>query len=218
MTIVFDFDGTIHNTLRLYGQAFRQSYAFLVEQRVAPPRRYTDEEVSVYLGMSAPDMWRTFMPQLPQALKDEASAVIGRAMIAGVKRGEAVLYDGIAETLRQLKAQGHCLLILSNCRVAYMDAHRQAEGLDDYFTDYFCAEQYNFIPKEQIFPLLAARYPDEHYCMVGDRSSDIQVGIVHHIPTIGCLYGFGSAEELSHADYTVHTPAEILSVTARLRT
>lgn len=216
MTIVFDFDGTIHNTLRLYGHAFRQAYALLVQEGLAAPKVYTDEAVSVYLGMSAPDMWQNFMPDLPSAWKETASAAIGRAMIEGVLHGQAVLYDGIPETLRQLQAQGCRLLMLSNCREAYMDAHRKANALDRYFTDYFCAERYGFMPKEQIFPLLAAQYPDDTYVMVGDRDSDIRVGTVNGIPTIGCLYGFGSQEELSQADYIVQAPAEIVTVVANL--
>ena len=212
MTILFDFDGTLHNTRRLYGQAFRCAYAMLVREGFAPEKTYTDEEVSIYLGMTAPDMWNTFMPSLPQEMKEKAGAVIGRELIEGIRRGEAVLYDGIRPALQVLKEQGHRLLVLSNCREAYMKAHRQALGLDEWFEDYFCGETYDFCPKEQIFPFIRQRYPDSAYCMIGDRASDIQVGLANGIPTIGCLYGFGDPEELSQATQTVHAPAEIPAV------
>ena len=111
MTILFDFDGTLHNTRRLYGQAFRCAYAMLVREGFAPEKTYTDEEVSIYLGMTAPDMWNTFMPSLPQEMKEKAGAVIGRELIEGIRRGEAVLYDGIRPALQVLKEQGHRLLV-----------------------------------------------------------------------------------------------------------
>ena len=209
MTVIFDFDGTIHNTARLYGQAFRKAYAMLVQEGFALPKDYTDEEVSIFLGVSAPDMWQTFMPHLPQEMKERASRTIGREMIAGVQRGEAVLYDGVIPVLKELKAQGCRLLMLSNCREAYMDAHRQALGLDAYFSAYFCAETYHFQPKEQIFRILKGLYPDTAYVMVGDRASDIQVGLVHHIPTVGCLYGFAAPDELAQADALVTLPAQL---------
>lgn len=209
MTVIFDFDGTIHNTKHLYGCAFRKAYAMLVKEGYAPPRTYTDEDVSGYLGVSVPVMWQSFMPDLPQDIRHKASMMIGQEMIDGVERGEAVVYEGIFEALALLRQSGCRLLILSNCREAYMNAHRKALGLDNYFDGYFCAESFGFIPKEQIFPLLAERFPDTRYIMTGDRASDLQVGLTNHIPTIGCLYGFAEPDELSEADILVHTPQEI---------
>lgn len=81
MTLVFDWDGTLHNTLRLYGRAFRATYRELVRSGYAPVRDYSDWEVSTYLGMNAADMWNAFMPQLPQPIKQAASDRIGREMV-----------------------------------------------------------------------------------------------------------------------------------------
>lgn len=209
MTIVFDYDGTLHNTKRLYGCAFRKGYAMLVQEGYATERYYADDEISCWLGVNAPDMWHSFMPGLPEEMMQKASMLIGQEMISGVLRGEAVLYDGVTEMLRELKDAGNRLMILSNCRHAYMDAHRQALGLDSFFDAYFCAEDYGFIPKEDIFKELQRLYPDDRYIMVGDRASDIEVGIRHHIPTIGCLYGFADEGELQAASVTVSSPQEI---------
>ena len=33
-TIIFDYDGTIHNTLGIYEPAFREAYQWLAEQNV----------------------------------------------------------------------------------------------------------------------------------------------------------------------------------------
>lgn len=209
MTLIFDYDGTLHNTAHLYGCAFRKAYAMLVEEGYAVERDYRDEDVSHYLGVSAPDMWHQFMPQLPEPLMKRASAMIGQEMIDGVLSGQAILYDGIPETLDTLKAMNYRLVILSNCRHAYMEAHRKALGLDRWFTDYFCAEDYGFIPKEDIFPILRQRCPDDSYLMIGDRSSDFRVGTINGLPTIGCAYGFGTEEELAVCDFVIQTPPEL---------
>ena len=81
MTLIFDWDGTLHNTLHLYGKAFRIAYRELVESGYAPPKYYSDEEMSQYLGMNAPDMWNAFMPELPQEVKKAASDQVGREMV-----------------------------------------------------------------------------------------------------------------------------------------
>ena len=214
MTLIFDYDGTLHNTLRLYGCAFRKAYALLVEKGYAPPRLYRDEEVSGYLGVSAPDMWADFMPELPEEVWQRASAIIGKEMIDGVLGGKAVLYDGVIPMLNDLQQQGFRLLILSNCRRAYMDAHRQALGLDRWFEGYFCAEEYGFIPKEDIFPILAKAFPDSTYVMIGDRASDFRVGTVNGLKTIGCVYGFGTKEELTCCSAVIHSPKELPALLA----
>ncbi len=215
-TAVFDFDGTIHNTKKLYGRAFRKAYSMLVSEGYAKERDYTDDEVSVYLGMSAPDMWHSFMPELAKPVMERASMLIGREMTEGVLSGKAVLYSGIAEVLTALRSRGIRLMILSNCRHGYMEAHREALGLDKWFDDYFCGEDYGFIPKDEIFRILMNKYPDSSYIMIGDRASDIDAGIKNGIPAIGCLYGFGSSDELSSATALAYSPQDILSLTEKL--
>ena len=215
-TVVFDFDGTIHDTKRLYGSAFRTAYEFLVNGGYAEPALYSDDDVSKYLGMTAPEMWQSFMPQLPPETREEAGAIIGREMNKGVLGGKAVMYSGIDEALTELKKRGCSLMILSNCRHSYMEAHRTALGLDKWVDDYFCGEDYGFIPKEDIFTLIMQKYPSRSFVMVGDRASDIAAGVKNGVPSVGCLYGFGSPEELAQASCTVSSPRGLVTAIEKL--
>ena len=208
MTLVFDWDGTLHDTLHLYGRAFRCAYEELVRLGYAPPRIYSDREVSIYLGMNAVDMWNAFMPELPQAVRQAASERIGSEMVKLIRQGEAVLYDGVPAILDELTAQGHTLVFLSNCKHAYQQAHRAYFGLDRWFSGYFCCEDYGNRPKEEIFPSIAAHFAGR-YMVIGDRASDFRVARIHGLSSIGCGYGFGTREELAMADVVVETCKEI---------
>lgn len=210
MTLVFDYDGTLHNTKHIYGCAFRKAYSMLVDEGYAEQRKYTDEDVSKYLGVNAPDMWNDFMPELPDEMKHKASMAIGSEMVEGVLGGRALLFKGITDVLTKLKRKGYRMLILSNCRHSYMEAHRKALDLDRWFEGYFCAEDYSFIPKEEIFYDIKNKYPDSKYIMIGDRGSDFRVGQLHGIKTIGCAYGFGTEAERKLCDITVNSPSELL--------
>lgn len=207
-TLIFDWDGTLHNTKHLYGCAFRTAYRWLVSEGYAPQRNYTDEEVSVYLGMNSRDMWNTFMPCLPQHIKEKASDLVGKEMVAAVCAGKAELYPGAMEMLGTLKRQGFRMVFLSNCKHAYMEAHRRWFQLDRWFTGYYCCQDYDFIPKERIFPDIQKAFPGG-FVVIGDRASDLKIAKVHGLASIGCAYGFGTAEELKTASLIVHDVSQI---------
>lgn len=216
MTLVFDYDGTLHDTAAPYGVAVREAAAWLAAQGCPPRRELTDAALTRYLGMTAPEMWADFMPGLEEGLRREASARIGRAMIRQVLSGQSRLYPGIPEALEALRRAGHRLLMLSNCARSYMDAQREAFGLDRWFEGYYCAGDYGFRPKEEVFSVLRGEHPDRAYCMIGDRASDIRVATVHGLPSVGCAYGFGTAAELADAALRVQSPAELPAAVAAL--
>lgn len=76
--------------------------------------------------------------------------------------------------LEQLRAQGYTLVFLSNCRHSYQEAHRRYWGLDRWFSGYFCCEDYENRPKEEIFPHIAAQF-SRPYVVIGDRASDFML-------------------------------------------
>ncbi len=207
-TLIFDWDGTLHNTKALYGRAFRDAYAWLVAEGYAPAWVYTDDEVSHFLGMNAPDMWHSFMPQLPEAVWQEGSARIGQGMLDQIAAGSARLFPHAEEVLTALKGEGYHLVFLSNCKRAYMQAHCRAFGLERYFEGFYCCEDYAFAPKTEIFPHIAARFPGD-YCVIGDRTSDLDVGNVWGFPSIACAYGYGTPEEWQQATLVAQSVAEL---------
>lgn len=82
-------------------------------------------------------------------------------------------------------------------------------GIDHLFAATYCAEEFGFIPKWQIYQQVAPQhaYPQ---VMVGDRFHDIEVATRAGIPSIGCAYGYGDPSELEAATITVDSPAQIV--------
>ncbi len=202
MTIIFDYDGTLHNTARLYYSAIRGVCDKLAEDGFAEKKELSERQISRYLGMTPMQMWDDFMPDLPDEVKERASRMAGELMERNIYH-DAQLYDGATELLEQLKANGCRLIILSNSYSSYIDAHRERFGLDRFFDDYFTAEEYGFTPKYKIVPIIMGKYPDREYALVGDRSSDLEAAKKNGLPFAACLYGFGSELELSGSDAEV---------------
>ena len=83
-TIIFDYDGTIHQTLGIYEPAFRETYQWLTEQKVAEEQKIASSKIAGWLGLNSKEMWDTFMPELDQKYKDQASKMVGERMIEQV--------------------------------------------------------------------------------------------------------------------------------------
>lgn len=207
-TLFFDYDGTLHNSIKIYGPAFRKAYDYLMANGLAENRQWTDKEISYWLGFNPRDMWRTFMPQLDEAVKSACSTIIGDEMNKLIKKGKTELYEGALETLAYLKDRGYKLVFISNCKTLYKDHHRQLFQLDQYFEEFACSEEYDFIPKQDILKIIKSKYP-ENMAIIGDRNQDIEAGVRNKIFTIGCRYGFPHIGELDDADMLIDDIREL---------
>ena len=114
-TLIFDFDGTIHDTIHVYFPAFLKGYQYLVDHDMAEPQTFTPKEVSIWLGYNSDDMWKTFMPNCPEVFQNKAKSIIGDEMRLGLESGKGMLYDGAHDVLSELVERGYKLVFLSNC-------------------------------------------------------------------------------------------------------
>lgn len=201
-TVVFDYDGTIHDSGEPYIKGFQKAYAYLVEKGFAEERVFKKEEMTCWLGYSSTEMWKAFMPELPETEKEKASDIIRSETMLQVKGHNSRLYDGAEETLLYLKERGYHVLYLSNCRPYYRQMHTETFHLERFFEEMYCAGDYQFAPKYEIFKEIMKKYPSE-YIMIGDRFHDMEAAKYCRAYAVGCAYGFGSEEELAEADVQI---------------
>lgn len=213
--LVFDYDGTLHETMRIYGPAFRMNYKILVSKRLMPERSFTDEEISHWLGFSPIDMWNTFAPDLPEAEKAASSVRIQEEMGRLIENGTAELYAGVPELLTSLKKSGYRIFLLSNCKTIYLERHRKRFSLDRWFDGYYWSEGEHWIPKPEIMRKILTEHPGPSV-MIGDRFLDLEAGTKNGLPTIGCSYGYGTPEEMRAATLVADSPQELPALIRRI--
>lgn len=210
-TIIFDYDGTLHDSRANYIVAFKMAYNYLIENEKADPREWKDEEITKWLGYSSKDMWGNFMPNLDAEHQATASKIIGETLLEKVLAKESTLYTGALETLDYLRDKGYQLIFLSNCSEKYMNAHQKVFQLNQYFEDMYCTETFDYDAKYKIFELIEKQYK-EKFLIVGDRIQDFEISHYHNLVSIGCNYGFGSEEELQQSDLRINAIQELQDI------
>lgn len=201
--LIFDYDGTIHNSMKTYAPAFRNTCRWLYENGYTSGlKEYSDKQISYWLGFNSTDMWSQFMPELEQEIREKARIMLGNDMAEKVENGEGALFKYADDVLSELRNNDYNLIFLSNCRVHYMERHKRVFGLDRFFSYFYCCEDFNFIPKYEIFRKIKPAH-DGDFIVIGDRFHDIETATKNNLRSIGCGYGYGSPEELEKSDIIV---------------
>ena len=78
--LIFDYDGTLHQSMLTYAPAFRATCKMLADNGYMAEREFTDEEISYWLGFNSTDMWNNFLPDVPADVKENARIFLGQDM------------------------------------------------------------------------------------------------------------------------------------------
>ena len=112
--LVFDYDGTLHETMRVYKPGIGGAVKWLRSEHGIAVNMPSDRRIKKWLGMNTAEMWEDFMPGLPPSLKQEAGRLVGRIMHEEIRAGHGRWYPGVKERLNILKQEGYAMGVFSN--------------------------------------------------------------------------------------------------------
>ena len=146
---------------------------------------------------------------LAKILNVEADHVLAEQALMGYRERFAVkglyenhVFEGVAETLAELKRRGYRLFVATAKPTVYAKQILEHFDLAQYFTDIHGSELNGERTNkaELIQYILAQQKLQADQClMVGDREHDIFGARQNGIDTIAVNYGYGSQEELALA-------------------
>ena len=146
---------------------------------------------------------------LAKILNVEADHVLAEQALMGYRERFAVkglyenhVFEGVAETLAELKRRGYRLFLATAKPTVYAKQILEHFDLAQYFTDIYGSELNGDRTNkaELIQYILAQQKLQADQCMmVGDREHDIFGARQNGIDTIAVNYGYGSQEELALA-------------------
>lgn len=201
-TLIFDFDGTIADTL---GETRR------IFNLIAPDygiRQVAEEELNALRHLSLKELLSHL--DIP---KRRVPALISRG--TGMMRGNITqlkLIDGMAEVLVELRRHARSFGILTSNTTANVDLFLQTHGLSDQFD--FVSSTSKLTGKSKHLKAIRKTFSvrPEEMLYIGDELRDVHASKKAGIPIAAVSWGFNSRESLvaSEPNYIFDQPADFL--------
>lgn len=209
--MIFDMDGTLFRTETILIDAYYKMFDTLREEMLYAGETPPVENILNSLGMLLAAIWDRVMPDASLEVHRRADDLLLQYEIEALQHGNPQLYEGVEETLRELKARGIRLFVASNGLEQYVKDVAHYTGIKPLFDDLFSAGEYNTKSKVDLVQILLEKHNIRSAWMVGDRSSDIEAALGNRLVAVGCDYAnFRSAGELDGAHIRVASFTDIL--------
>lgn len=209
-SIIFDFDGTLHNTIKIYYPAFSEGVKILREHGFAKDFELSEENVSKFLGEKPNFAYDLLAKDADEKLKKDVMTLVGKKMDENIASGIGELYKGTVKVLEELY-QNYDLYILSNCRESYLENALDVYKIKKYFKNYYAAETFDYIPKDEIIKKERKNLREE-IIFIGDRHHDMEAARKNNLKCIFCSYGFGDESEGKDANCKISSIEELLEI------
>lgn len=192
-TLFFDLDGTLIDSA--VGITRCVAYALEGMGHSGVP----EHELRGWIG---PALRVSFGKVFTQADEVERAVVLYRERYDTHGWSEHTIYPGIAEAVRNLRAHGHRLAVVTAKNEPHARRIVASLPFGDCFEDVIGATLDGRLShKPELIEEALSRFgADPAQCvMIGDRHLDIEGARHHRMRGIGVLWGFGSADELTDA-------------------
>ncbi len=202
--IIFDFDGTIADTLDALvsianSLAVEFSYAQIAPEELLILKNLTSREIFKYSGVP---LFK--IPFLLKKVKRELSNKIP----------ELKPIPGIKEALIELKDNGNRLGIITSNSKGNVEEFLKVNNLDNLFE--FIHPGVTIFGKNRVINnvLRQKQIKTEEVLYVGDETRDIEASRKAHVKVCSVTWGFNSEEALTkeNPDYLIHHPRELVEV------
>lgn len=208
-SLFFDLDGTLTDSRQGITESVR--HALLTADYNAPSAKELEWVVGPPLRESFMKLAKSDNPQIAEHLLK-----LYRERFEPIGMFENRVYDGIPDTLQQLKSMDLRLFVATSKPRVYAEKIIRHFHLDPFF-DYIAGAELDgsIDTKADVIRSLLTKYPhDTATClMIGDREHDVFGARENDIDTLGVSYGFGTTEELlqAGAKSVVKSPQAIVS-------
>ncbi|MBQ8073058.1 MAG: HAD family hydrolase [Clostridia bacterium] len=184
--ILFDLDGTLWDS----AEGVTRSWNVALE-RLGRPERMTLDSIHGLMGKTMDTIaMECFFGEPKEKALQVLDACVQEENEYLLAHG-GILYEGLEETLKTLKALGYFLAIVSNCQEGYIEAFLAHHRLESYFDD---TENFGHTGRGKGYNirLVVDRNQLDEALYLGDTQGDYDAAREAGIPFLHAAYGFGT--------------------------
>ncbi len=208
--VVFDCDGTLHDTFRWWAPIIRAGLQRFADAEGMDVTMPTDAEAEAVVGMRDAGVWAPFLPEGHKDRWFDLRSVVLPMEVAEISSGTDYLFPGIRELLPHLRRSGVTVALASNCRSQYMGGMLDGQGLRQLSDHAFCLDSENVDSKTDMLREAQRVTGATRPVMVGDREPDHEAAVALGWPF---LWRENSRCSIPDADFAWSgDPAQFLSV------
>jgi phosphoglycolate phosphatase len=182
--VIFDVDGTLHNTFAWWAPVIRAGVARFAEQNGMEIELPNVREAEAVVGMKDAGVWAPFLPEGHKDRWFDLRSVVLPMEVEEVSRGVDYLFAGIRLMLPHLREIGVKVALASNCRTEYMDAMMNGQGLKALSDWQFCLDSPGVESKTDMLARAQEVSGAQKVVMVGDREPDHEAALAHGWPFV----------------------------------
>ena len=223
MTLIFDLDGTLLNTIADLGMACNHALASAgyPTHAIEDYPRLVGNGVNKLIERALPDNAKTSAEATEQEVMRLRKVFIPYYNMHNTDRTRP--YDGIPEALAALRQAGHRMAVASN---KYQEGTDKV--VDHFFPGVFDAVfgERTGVPRKPdpqiVHDIFAALYGEgtapRNALYIGDSLVDIATARNAGLPVAACTWGFVSRDMLAaeHPDYLLDSPAQLVDICAKI--
>ena len=206
---IFDCDGTLVDGQATICRAMEETFAAagLPEPPRARTRRVVGLSLVEAMAQMLPDAEAEFHRDLAERYKRAYQGLRGRGLV------EEPLYDGIADLLTRLEADGWLLGIATGKSDRGLALCLELHDLNGRFCTLQTADRHPSKPHPSMIEAALAEAGADPWTsmMIGDTSYDMMMAGAAGVPAIGVAWGYHAPDELlaAGADLIARTPTDI---------
>jgi phosphoglycolate phosphatase len=206
--VIFDLDGTLVDSLTELAAATNHVRTFF-----GLPA-FTESEVRGMLGNGGERLVKKALPNAgTEALKQAQTIYLDYSRTHLLQSTR--IYPGVVDVLKALHQLGIGMAVLSNKHSKLSRELLRCLGIDSYISAILGPDTYTICKPspEPVLKLLDEFAATADECvLVGDSINDIAAGKSAGVVTVGCLYGYCEASELTAADHLIASINELLEL------
>ena len=210
--LIFDLDGTLADTI----ESIREGVNIVMERHGFPKRSY--EEIRLAIGNGARELIRRSLPSdvaVDASLVDKYLKEYDEAYGWVYDHCDSC-YDGMYETVRELKKRGYTLSVLSNKQDAYVKALVKNLFPDREFSIVMGQSDLPKKPDPTVPFMIAGElgFKAENAAFVGDSDVDVVTAKNAGMISVGCAWGYrgGAILKDKGADFVIEEPRKLLEI------